>query len=402
VIDRSVEARFNEEDGITSDELGRRVEFVREHAAMTLDIPRSDEPEDEHAGQRAEAVLGATEKALRLDAGGLERLLRVGIELDGGSLEAVGDDSFRLARIPPTWQSTVDMSLRADGGRGAGALPRIVFSSETLAVDVGGGRKVYRERADKRLLRLAHPLMRRAGATLRRRLWEDAHDLTRFTVASGAVDEPLIVVPCLLTLVNELREPLHAELLELALTGGGEKTAAPSAAIKPLDRDVLERWQTWIEDRWDELEPVLEEVRATTEQEMLARVEKLLPDLLRDERAHQQELFAARLRELDDERGQQGRARLERDIARLEEQMLQLTFDPLLRQEQEDELRRLRAQLSGEEYRHYEDRRERLRARIEAERRTLLDDILPRRYALVRCTLTPAALALIVPAGAQP
>lgn len=82
--------------------------------------------------------------------------------------------------------------------------------------------------------------------------------------------------------------------------------------------------------------------------------------------------------------------------------MLQLTFDPELRHEREEELRRLREQLEAEEYRRVEERQARLRARIEREREQLLEDVLPRRFTLARCTLTPVAVALLVPEGSTP
>lgn len=62
----------------------------------------------------------------------------------------------------------------------------------------------------------------------------------------------------------------------------------------------------------------------------------------------------------------------------------------------------MRDQLEGEEYRRVEERRERLRARIEREREQLVGDVLPRRFTLARCTLTPVAVSLLVPEGSTP
>jgi hypothetical protein len=52
-------------------------------------------------------------------------------------------------------------------------------------------------------------------------------------------------------------------------------------------------------------------------------------------------------------------------IETLEEKTRQLTFDPELRYEREDELRQLKEQLEGEEYRRVEERRARRRRRVE-------------------------------------
>ena len=126
------------------------------------------------------------------------------------------------------------------------------------------------------------------------------------------------------------------------------------------------------------------------------------PTLLKEERAYQDKLFRNRLKELDEERGEKGRTRLRRQIEKLEEKTRQLTFDPELRHEREEELRQLKEQLEGEEYRRVEERRARLRARIEREREHLLDEVLPRRFQLARCALTPVAVALLVPAEPTP
>lgn len=406
VIDRGLEERFATED-LTTDELDRRVELVRENAAQHLDMPETEEPIDERAGDRAAAVLDETATALRIDPERLERLLRVGVALDQGDVEAIADGGLSLRRIPPEWQRTVDSSLRLDRRGARGALPRLVFSSDALMEATAGGRRVYRERPDTRLMRLAHPVMRRATATLRRRLWEPRPDLRRFTIgAHPEVTGPTIVMPSLLTITNELREPMHAELVEVALRIDGDDALpvdAPAGDPEAIDDTaVVDGWRLWVEERWDELADRLADAREEREADLRSQAEALLPGVLKEERGYQDKLFKHRLRELDDERGEAGRTRLRRQIEKLEEKTQQLTFDPELRHEREEELRRLRDQLEGEEYRRVEERRERLRARIEREREQLLGDVLPRRFALARCSLTPVAVALVVPEGSTP
>jgi len=279
------------------------------------------------------------------------------------------------------------------------------FSSDALMEATGGGRRVYRERPDTRLMRLAHPVMRRAAGTLRRRLWEPRPDLRRFTIAAHAdVAGPTLVMPSLLAIANELREPLHAELVEVALCIDGEDAIpvdAPASDPAALDDAAVDKWRLWLEERWDELADCLADARDQREAELRSRAEELLPAALKEERSYQDTLFKTRLRELDDERGEAGRTRLRHQIEKLEEKTQQLTFDPELRHEREEELRSLRDQLEGEEYRRVE-RRERLRARIEREREQLVGDVLPRRFTLARSTLTPVAVSLLVPEGSTP
>ncbi len=131
-------------------------------------------------------------------------------------------------------------------------------------------------------------------------------------------------------------------------------------------------------------------------------MKELLPQRRREERTYQDRLFNARLKELDDERGEKGRERLRREYEKAQERARQLTFDEQRRHELEEDVRTARERLEGEEYRQVEQRRERLRERIEREREHLLAEVLPRRFALARCALTPVAVALLVPEGARP
>lgn len=277
-------------------------------------MPEAEESIDERAGDRAAAVLDATAATLRIDPQRLERLLRIGVQLDQGDVQPTGDGALTLGRIPPEWQRTVDSSLRLDRRGARGALPRLVFSSDALMEATDGGRRAYRERPDTRLMRLAHPVMRRATATLRRRLWEPRADLRRFTIgAHPDATAPTLVMPSLLAIVNVLREPLHAELIEVALRvegNDGAPVGAPLGDPVTLDATAVDRWRMWLEDRWDDLAESLGAAREEREAELRARAEHLVPLLLKDERTYQDKLFKTRLRELDEEtrRGGEGEA----------------------------------------------------------------------------------------------
>jgi superfamily II DNA or RNA helicase len=404
VIDRALEEHFAQGQ-MTAEELDRRVEIVRDQASERVDLPEPVAPIDERAGEAAAAVLDATAQALRIDPARLERLLGVGAGLDQGAVEPIGDGSFRL-KSPPSWQRTADSSLRIEKAGARGAMPRLVFSSDALMHTTPEGRHVYRERSDTRLMRLAHPVMRRATSTLRRRLWEPRADLRRYTIATHPdIATPTLVIPSLLTLVNELREPVHAELIDLAVRLDDDECVLVDAPLDdpvPLDPSAVDAWRAWLEDRWDEIADDLEHLVGTREEQLRATAASLLPGLLKEERGYQDKLIKNRLKELDNERGQKGRDRLRRQIEKLEEKTRQLTFDPELRHERDEELRQLKEQLEGEEYRRVEERRARLRARIEREGQQLVDEVLPRRFALARCALTPVAVALLVAEGVTP
>ena len=172
-----------------------------------------------------------------------------------------------------------------------------------------GPRRLFRERPDVRLLRLAHPLMRRAASTLHRRLWQPGGDLRRFTIgAAPGLEEPVLIVPAVLTIADELRE-YHAELLELAFAvgdGRGRGHGPVEADPLPLDDDALAHWRAWLEDRWPDIAPAIEEHRESRRDELEASARDLLPGLLVAEQEAQIALYDRRIRELDEDAGEKG------------------------------------------------------------------------------------------------
>jgi hypothetical protein len=321
-----------------------------------------------------------------------------------GKLEHAADGSYRLQTVPRGWERAVDGSLRLDRRGAVGALPRLVFDTEAL-IETVESRRLFRERPDVRLMRLAHPVMRRATSTLHRRLWQQADGLNRFTVGSApGLDEPVLVIPCVLTVVNDLRESLHAELVEMIFRLTNSDVGPTDAVIGdpvPLEDSALEPWRDRLEDRWPDIAPAVERHRESLRDEFEERARALLPGLLAEEQEAQQRLYDRRIRELERDAGERGRERLRQQIEQLEAQMNQLTFDPEHQAEQEEQLRQMRQQLEEAEYRRIEERRERQRERLVRERARLLDETLPRRYSVSRCTLLPVGAALLVPEAAE-
>ena len=401
VFDRALEQRFAGAQ-IDSAEVERRLSITLEQASQRMDLVSDGDPIATRAGATASQALADTAVAMRLSPAALERLLGQALTLDRGSLEDVGDGTRRLV-APASWQRLVDASLRRRSA--GGAVPRLVFDSAAL-MQQAGERSVFRERPDRVLVRLGHPVMRRATATLRRRLWEYDPRLQRFTiVATAAVSQPTLVVSALLQITNGLREPLHAELVDIAVafddpTNGVEMPGWDD--LSALTDADLASWTEHLEDHWAEISESLSTVFEVAREGFVKRTGELLPVARTTAIAYQRELFKTRLRELDDDRGEKGREKLRRDLAREEASLAQMTFDRERELEHEERARRLRDILEGEDYRRIETRRERLRDRVERERDALIDEVLPRRYTLARCTLTPAAVALIVPFGSRP
>ncbi|MGI8661283.1 MAG: DISARM system SNF2-like helicase DrmD, partial [Thermoleophilaceae bacterium] len=399
LFDRALDQHFAG-DAVDAAELDRRLATTLKGGAQRLDLAVGGDPIAARAGADAGRALADTAARLRLSPEAIERLLTEAVRLERGALDDVGDGTRRL-RAPRSWQRVVSSSLRSGLG---GAMPRLVFDPAVL-MQRAGEREVFRERPDRQLIRLGHPIMRRATATLRRRLWEADPKVGRFTILGlPGLEEPVMLVSALAELTRELREPLHAELLELAVafTDPTRPVDIPdwSAGVALPEAELVD-WGEAIEDRWGDLRPTLDALLAATRADLEERAGSLLPAEQKAELAYQRQLFTTRINELRDRSGEAGRNRVRRELAKQEVALAQMTFDPDHEREVAERVRRLRDLVEGEEYRRIEARRARMQARIERERDHLLGDVLPRRYALARCALTPAAVALLVPAGAS-
>ena len=402
VIDGTVEERFAT-GGVDEDELDQRVAHMIELAPERADLAEATEaPTEEQTGATAEAVLHATEERLQLHPDRLARLLQVAVELDGGRLEREGA-VYRLARVPPEWARLVDEHLRIRRGAQQGALPRLVFDADYF-VDRYGDRQVFRPRADVALIRLGHPLITRAVARLRQRLWQPDALINRWTVAAGDVESPLVVVGALAQATNELREPLHAELLELAITAAPphERTEVPAAPRRPLADDDLAAWRDWLADRWDGLHAAVDEHVAVSRNDLTDRLAALLDDQLDAERDRQRDLYEHRLKELSREPREREIEKLRRQVLKAEERRRQLSLLPEDNAAAAKRVRELQQQLDEKEFERLSGQRERLRQRLEAERARMFEEVLPRRFALGRFQLTPVTVELVVAEGARP
>jgi superfamily II DNA or RNA helicase len=401
VIDASVEEHFTA-GGVDEQELDLRVDQTLEIAPERTDMAEARRPLDEQSGDDAEQALHRTEQRLQLDPQRLARLLQVAIELDGGRLESEGD-LYRLAQVPTGWARLVDDHLRIQRGAQQGAIPRIVFDADYF-VERTGDRQVFRSRTDVALIRLGHPLVQRALARLRQRLWQPDALIGRWTIAVGEVAEPTVVVASLAQAGNELREPLHTELLEFAFQTGANHPPAdlPPAHRSALSKDGLSAWRNWIAEEWDHLHAAIDSVVGGRRDELAERLGGLLQEQLKDERTRQRQLYDHRLKELAKEPTDRAIERIRRELLKAEEQAQQRTFfaeDNLARTQRVAELE---SQLEQKEFERISRQRERLRERLEVERERMLEQVLPRRFALARFQLAPIAVELVVPEGSQP
>jgi hypothetical protein len=227
--------------------------------------------------------------------------------------------------------------------------------------------------------------MRRALAGLRRRLWDPDGNVSRWTVSRHrGLDTAVVVLYALAEATNELRESVHSELLTYAYTLEGLKsTEPPTDDGDPLTIQDLTKWRRRLAGDWDDLRGGLSKCLGRERDALERKSVSLLDRAQKEERKRQEQLYTDRIEELKLERGDRLLQRLRRELALAKQRADQLTFDA---DENEANLRAFerasRRLDDAQEFERLESQRERLRLRLEADRIRLLEDILPRRFAL--------------------
>jgi hypothetical protein len=319
--------------------------------------------------------------------------------MEGGILRvAAGPGVYRIdAR--PSWKALIDDTLRIRKGELEGGLPKVTFDAAVLEV-VEHGRRVFRPRPDTVLLRLGHPVMRRALGILRRRMWDDegSRGLSRWTVRQGGVPDGVnlaLIVYGLVTATNVLRETVHAEVLPLAFAAEGPDLRPMDAELAkalartegdPLSDAQLATPVPKLQSLWLKHVNVVEEALRALSHAQTAATEAALAAALKEETAREREKFTARKKELQAQRLPRAIEKLRKETEEMERRLVQ---SPMLFQEmQETEERRLR-ELQWEVHRAQQDQ---LMAYLDREEERTLTQVLPKRFALARVDCQPVAV----------
>ena len=377
-----------------ADDFEQRLAAAREDDESRQDLAGTDHG-SEQAYKGAIDRLQATELKLGLSAAALKRLFEEAVKLAGGQLEATADPGlYHLRKVPPTWRTLVESRLRVRKGALEGAQPKVCFDARLLEEEIHG-RRVFRPRPDVVLLRLGHPLMQRAAATLQRAMWEEGAGVQRWTLRAASLPartEAIAVVQVLLQSVNQLRETVEAELLTVAFVLREDEwkflqEAAPPAG-QPLPPDRIPALLDPVRETWDELQDLLRQLLEDEQEQHRQDLELRMAKALQTEEKLEAERYASRLRELDEQQRLAAGKRLEKEL------------DRLRRQRDETFVAEMRADLERRIQTIEEDRKKdfaTLKQALQRERDRILERVLPQRFALARTTLTPVAVDLLVP-----
>jgi superfamily II DNA or RNA helicase len=407
VLDEAIVEHFSGRR-VETDEIEDRLDQTSKRAPEKKDLKGRDSGnEDEY--KKSIRHLQTTELRMGFDEKRLARLLSQALQIDGGSTIEETPGVYRIEKIPPSWERVVDSTLKIQKEKLQGALPKIVFDPKHL-VAKESGRAIFRPRNDTVLLRLGHPLMKRAMAVLRRQLWEESRIMNRWTVLQSDLPSGIDIAGCLsctLNVRNDLGETAYAGLFDLPflLTKTGAKDLELNlwkeierSGSQKLDERQMDAWRPIIHECWlngvDLLKNRLEGLseRAKTDFEMS------FAKTLKVQKKRESEILGDRIKELEKEaeRSPQALDRLRNTYIKAEEQAGQLTFSKEINRERKARLLELKQRLSDAESERHYSQINLLRRRLKIEHKRIVDRLLPRRYTLASVDVQPVAVTIIV------
>ena len=193
-------------------------EFVDQQIAISperIELGQSSAADVADLSSRAKELLESTDTRLGISSEALIDILQSAITVEGqGSLEEIkGNAGFYRLKPPPRWEGLARQTLTV-GSRTDRM--ELVFDS-ALAEEEISGHRVLRLKKHQALMRLGHPIMRQAMATLCRQLHDPGGHNAVFRWSVAALHKPgfeaLLVFHYTITAINELREPLHDEVV---------------------------------------------------------------------------------------------------------------------------------------------------------------------------------------------
>jgi Helicase conserved C-terminal domain len=396
---------------------GKRITDEQMTLMLNDEIARS--PERRELGQssgdkipsltrRAKELLESTDSRLGISPEALREILVTALQVEGqGALEDIaGNPGFYRLKPPPRWAGMVRQSLTF-GARDDRM--EIVFDARHVTKQ-GQGPPVLRVKKHQVLMRLGHPVMRQAMATLSRQLHEPSGNdaIYRWTLAAlpRANFEALLVLHYTLTAVNQLREPLHDEVLSIVfrVEADGLVPVEESFGRSILQGELHpirspqthEEWVRTFRSRWLGHKQALESFREQEEDRWLGVLQARATVTLQREIKSAKESYDYRIKEL------QERTR-EREINQLAKELVKQRAES----EQPYLLEDLREEAKGSEQAIL-DQIELLKRDVEETRRSLTNErdyrlklLLPKRFELREVRVLPLAIEYVVPASVE-
>ena len=281
------------------------------------------------------------------------------------------------------WRDVIDTSVRI--GDMHGPVPQLAFGAEPFMQRIGDLR-VFLPRHDARLMHLAHPLMRRALSVLARRRYPGDQQLSRWTARFGDVPagaEAVVLLSVEELAVNALRETFHCWVRTLAfpVQDGSLGDPLPHAWAREHRRgDAVDATaQARAADILEDAHTHLRDYLATHERKLTGHLMQQLEADRSAARTREDERYLQRQGEVSELIEQSTLARLTREVEQLAAQRRQgQLFD------EADQLAAIErsAEEKGRELARRQQHYQELREQLQRERTRVLDQLLPKRFAL--------------------
>ena len=358
--------------------------------------------------RRAKELLESTDNHLGISPQALHDILQAAITVEGtGSIEEiVGRQGFYRLKPPARWEGLARQTLTV-GSRTDRM--ELVFDASLVEEEVSG-RRVMRIKKHQVLLRLGHPIMRQAMATLSRQLHDPEGRNAVFRWSIAAMErrgfEALLVFHYTLTAVNELREPLHDEVLssvfriegnKIELVEDQFKKTVLQSQLHPIKSSArLDDWVRTLRGHWFPHKAELEKYLSRKEAEMHEVFNRRASAALKRELDAAKESYRYRLKELQDRSREQELTRVAKELLRQQAEAMQ----PRLFEEVQEEAT-FRVQELQEQIIVLRQDVERTRELLEKERKHRTDIVLPKRFQIREVRVLPLSLIYVVPATAE-
>ena len=225
--------------------------------------------------------------------------------------EIKGKTGFYRLKPPPRWEGLARQTLTV-GSRTDRM--ELVFDSALVEEEISG-RRVLRLKKHQALMRLGHPIMRQAMATLCRQLHDPGGHNAVFRWSIAALHrsgfEALLAFHYTITAINELREPLHDEVVASVFRVEGNRLTPveddfeqvvlgsefhPDQVLGQTGRSGSQSCVT----HWLQHKEALEKFLRSQEGEMQTVLERRADATLKRELQAAKESYQYRLRELQD------------------------------------------------------------------------------------------------------
>jgi hypothetical protein len=335
-------------------------------------------------------------------------ILKAAITVEGaGALDGIASKPgfFRL-RPPPRWEGLAKTTLTTGSQNDR---MEILFDA-SLVEKEKSGRRIMRLEKHQCLMRLGHPVMRQAMATLCRQLHDPTskQPIYRWSVAAmqGSGFEALLVYHHTLTAINQLREPLHDEVRATVFRVEGDKLTlvedefahrvlhSQLYLIKSADR--RDDWVRTLRSHWYEHRSALEAFDDQQEEFWKSAFEGRAQQALKREMEDAKASYKHRLAELKDRSRDKEIEKLARQLVEEQREVLQRSLFADIQEDAKVRVANIEEQI-GVLKRDFESTRQTL----EVERDRRIKEVLPNRFAIREVRVLPLAVMYVVPATAE-